>query len=336
MPYDLGDKLVIGVASSALFDLSESDAVFRLEGVDAYRRYQEENISNTLAPGVAFPFIKRLLALNHALVSHAPSGVVEVIVLSRNDPDTGLRVMRSLEAHGLDMTRAVFCEGKAPFDYMPAFSMSLFLSANEDDVRAAAQGGHPAGYVTRSESEDDSGDLLRIAFDFDGVLASDESERISHFGTLEAFHDHEAAHAAVPLQPGPLKSLLEAINRIQEVERKYQASEPSYEPRVRVSLVTARNAPSHERAVRSLKDWGVTVNDAFFLGGIDKAAVLGVLKPHIFFDDSPSNIASTAPVVPSVHVPFGVLNEQATDGEGLLPVAPSAQPETHHDGGSDG
>jgi 5'-nucleotidase len=118
MPYDLSKKLVIGVASSALFDLSESDAVFRLEGVDAYRRYQEENISNTLAPGVAFPFIKRLLALNLALVSHAPSGVVEVIVLSRNDPDTGLRVMRSLEAHGLDMTRAVFCEGKAPFDYM--------------------------------------------------------------------------------------------------------------------------------------------------------------------------------------------------------------------------
>jgi 5'-nucleotidase len=307
LPYDLAGRLVIGIASSALFDLSESEAVFRDEGEESYRRYQEEHLDDPFRSGVAFPFIRRLLSLND--LTGADDPLVEVIVLSRNDPDTGLRVMRSISHHTLSITRAIFTQGRSPYLFMPVLNMSLFLSANEDDVRNAIAQGHPAGQVLASAYTDDSSDELRIAFDFDGVLASDESEQVFQRHGLQEFQHHETANAVAPLNPGPLRDFLANINRIQKREEQKRQECESYSRRVRVSIVTARSAPAHERAVASLKAWGLTVNDAFFLGGIDKGAIMPVLRPHIFFDDQRTHLVSTAQSVPSVHVPFGSVNQ---------------------------
>jgi 5'-nucleotidase len=307
MPYDLAKRLVVGIASSALFELAESDAVFRHEGEDSYRQYQEKHLDDPLAPGVAFPFIQRLLSLNDLAAAEGP--LVEVIIMSRNDPDTGLRVMRSIQHHGLGITRAIFTQGQSPYIYMNALNMSLFLSANESDVRKAVTLGHPAGQVLESAYTDDGTNQLRIAFDFDGVLADDESERIFQEHGLTDFQSHEAASAVTPVNPGPLHEFLRNVNNIQKREEKRAREDGNYLRRVRVSIVTARNAPAHERAVASLKAWGVKVNDAFFLGGIDKGAIMHVLKPHIFFDDQKTHLLSTAKAVPSVHVPFGSANE---------------------------
>jgi 5'-nucleotidase len=305
--YDIAGRLVIGVASSALFALAGADAVFVRDGEDAYRRYQEEHLNEPLAPGVAFPFIQRLLSLND--LGPADDPLVEVIVLSRNDPDTGLRVLRSIAHHGLGISRAIFTQGRSPYRYMPALNMSLFLSANEQDVRMAVAQGRPAGQVLDSAYTDDDTDELRIAFDFDGVLADDESEQVMQERGLHDFHQHEIANVVTPLNPGPLRDFLVSINKIQQREAEHRLVDGGYAQRVRVSIVTARSAPAHERALASLKAWGVTVNDAFFLGGIDKGAVMKVLRPHIFFDDQKAHLRSTAQSVPSVHVPFGIVNE---------------------------
>ncbi|MEU3297501.1 5'-nucleotidase [Streptomyces longwoodensis] len=310
MAYELEKRLVIGVASSALFDLAEADVVFRDQGEEAYRAYQEQHLDDTLGTGVAFPFIRRLLSLND-LSPDDP--LVEVIVLSRNDPDTGLRVMRSIQSYGLPITRAIFMQGRSPYHFMPALNMSLFLSANETDVREAVALGLPAGRVLGPAAADESDDQdLRIAFDFDGVLADDASERVYQANGIEGFRSHETMNAATPHDPGPLRDFLANVNRLQQREEEQRVKDPDYKIRVHVSLVTARDAPAHERAVRSLKDWGVTVNDAFFLGGIDKSTIMGVLKPHIFFDDQVSHLSTTSRSTPSVHVPFGKLNEPDT------------------------
>ncbi|MDX2388497.1 MULTISPECIES: 5'-nucleotidase [unclassified Streptomyces] len=307
MKYDLSGRLVVGIASSALFDLTDCDAVFRERGEDAYRAYQEVHLKDVLAKGVAFPFVRRLLSLND--LAEPPDALVEVIILSRNDPDTGLRVMRSIEAHGLPISRALFRQGRSPHRFMPALNMSLFLSANGADVRDAVADGMPAGHVLETARVDDEDDPeLRIAFDFDGVLAGDASERIFQSGGLDAFRAHEVRNATTPHDPGPLREFLAGINRIQRREEDERRKNPGYQPRLRVSLVTARDAPAHERAVRSLKQWGLRVNDAFFLGGIDKAPVIGALDPHIFFDDQVSHLNGTAQATPSVHIPFGVVN----------------------------
>lgn len=307
MPYDLSTQLVIGVASSALFDLSASDEVFRTEGEEPYRLYQEQNIDTPLAPGVAFPFISRLLSLNDLSEAGEPP-LVEVIVLSKNDPDTGLRVMRSIEHHKLSISRAVFMQGRSPYKFMPAFNMALFLSADELDVVEAVRLGHPAGRVLDTSSVIDNSTDLRIAFDFDGVLADDSSERVMQESGLEAFHENEVSRVDEPHPDGLMVSLLSGINRIQRREEEKRKLDASYRIRVHVALVTARNAPSHERPLRSLKSWGVTVNDAFFLGGVEKSSVLEILKPHIFFDDQKAHLSSASKVVPSVHVPFGIIN----------------------------
>ncbi|MGQ4486038.1 5'-nucleotidase [Streptomyces sp. 372A] len=308
--YELTNRLVIGIASSALFDLSESDAVFREQGEESYRAYQAEHLDHTLRPGVAFPFIRRLLSLNDLREENDP--LVEVIVLSRNDPDTGLRVMRSIQAHSLPISRAVFMQGRSPYKFMPALNMSLFLSANAVDVHEAVSQGLPAGHVLGEPYDDDTSDHdLRISFDFDGVLATDDSEQVYQTGGIEGFRAHEVLNAAVPHDAGPLKEFLASINRIQQREEEERQKNANYRIRLHVSLVTARNAPAHERAVMSLKSWGVTVNDAFFLGGIDKGEIMKVLRPHIFFDDQASHLASTSRTTPSVHVPFGKINEQS-------------------------
>jgi 5'-nucleotidase len=310
LTYDLSNKLVIGVASSAVFDLSDSDQVFKQQGEEAYRRFQEKHLNDPLKPGIAFPFVSRLLSLNDLTGPDSP--LVEVILLSRNDPDTGLRVMKSIEHHKIAISRAIFTQGLSPYQYIPALNISLFLSANQLDVQSAIKAGYPAGHVLDSVFNDDESDIaLRIAFDFDGVLASGESEAVYQKDGLSGFVNHEVKNAVLPHSPGPLKNFLVGVSKIQSFEESHKKTHPDYLNRIRVSIVTARNAPAHERALYTLKSWGVMVNDAFFLGGIDKASVLSVLKPHIFFDDQVGHVNSAREVVPSVHVPFGEINERS-------------------------
>ena len=313
MPYPIESKLVIAVASSALFDLSDSDTVFRQQGEERYRAYQREHQDNVLKPGVAFPFIRRLLSLNSA---DDPDKPVEVILLSRNDPDTGLRVFNSIQSYGLAISRGAFVTGRAPYRYAAAFNASLFLSANEKDVREAMLAGHPAGLVLASTYEDDMSDQeLRVAFDFDGVLADDEAEIIYHeTGKLSAFHEAEQRKVLKAHNPGPLKELLFKIASLQKRERQRAIVDPEYESRVRIAIVTARNAPSHKRMVTTLREWGIQVDETFFLGGIEKRRVLEVFAPHIFFDDQRVHLDAASGLVPSVHVPFGIKNVEVAGG----------------------
>ncbi|TWU17269.1 5'-nucleotidase [Novipirellula galeiformis] len=313
MAYELENRLVVGVASSAVFDLSDSDEVFRRDGEENYRQYQEQHLNDPLGKGIAFSFVRRLLSLNDLSADPNNDPMVEVVLLSRNDPDTGLRVMKSISHYDLRMTRAIFMQGKSPIEYIKALNIALFLSANREDVKAAIAREHPAGQVLDSAVVDDDHDKeLRIAFDFDGVLADDESESVMQTKNLEEFHDHEVKNLTHPHNPGPLKEFLMRIAKIQSAEEAKRREQPDYVNRLRVSLVTARNAPSHERAINTLKKWGVMPNDAFFLGGIEKRRVLEVLKPHIFFDDQSGHLVKAATVAPSVHIPFGVTN-RATD-----------------------
>jgi 5'-nucleotidase len=345
-PYDLDNRLVVGVSSSALFDLSDSQRVFDEEGIDAYRAYQDEFRERPLRPGVAFDFVQRLLSLND-LSPSAQDPLVEVFVLSKNDPSTGLRVMSSVAHHDLPISRAIFTQGLAPYAYIPALNISLFLSGDERDVRTATTLGHPAGQVlgsaavgraapgpttervsgapvtlggprggthpipggaSRGSDHPDDGSL-RVAFDFDGVLADDSAERVYQSAGSEQFHQYESARKVTQHHAGPILPFLRALSTIQRREEERVAADPAYRPRVRVSIVTARSAPSHERAVNTLRSWGVTVNDAFFLGGAEKGRVLRVLRPHIFFDDQRGHLDPVAREVASVLVPYGVTNE---------------------------
>jgi 5'-nucleotidase len=312
MPYPIEKKLVIAVASSALFDLSDSDRIFRENGLEAYRAYQREHEQEVLNPGVAFPLVRRLLSLN-AGVSPA-DGPVEVILLSRNDPDTGLRVFNSIEAHGLPISRAAFVNGGNPFRYMNSFNASLFLSGNVEDVRAAVQQGLPAGRVFPTQFADSEEDMeLRIAFDFDGVIVDDSAETVFQEGGLKKFQESEVELAMKPLALGPLGRFFKEVARLQDFERQRRSSEPRYCPRLRTAIVTSRNAPAHRRVVTTLREWGIEVDEVLFLGGIDKARVLQEFKPHIFFDDQLQHIEGVAGVAPSAHVPFGIANRPSPE-----------------------
>lgn len=305
MAYPLEDKLVVAVASSALFNLNDSDRVFKEEGLEAYVAYQQKNINKKLRPGVAYPFIKRLLRINTLLPEEKP---VEVVLLSRNNIDTGLRVFRSISSHDLDITRAAFLSGRSPYPYINAYSASLFLSGNEEDVQEAMMQGCPAGFVLDSKIiDDDKSQELRIAFDFDGVIAGDESEEIYKKQGIEKYHEYEKKYANKPLNIGPLGKLLQKISKIQCSERAEMAKNPEYTPLLQTSIITARNAPAHERVITTLKYHGISVDEAFFMGGVDKSKILEVMKPHIFFDDQKLHL-NNLKNVPAVHIPFGIAN----------------------------
>jgi 5'-nucleotidase len=305
MAYPIEKKLVIAIASSALFDLSESDKIFREQGEDAYRKFQEEHLDVPLERGVAFPFIRRFLTLNKAFPEQEP---VEVVLLSRNSPETGMRVFRSIKKYGLDISRAAFFTGKSPYEYIPAFNASLFLSANTVDVNNAIKAGYPAGRVIETRiTDDDSDTVLRIAFDFDGVIADDAAEKVYKNKNLNEFLESENQLSLVPHNPGPLQDLFSKIGHFQLLETKRKEAEPNYQRLLKISIVTARNAPSHERMINTIKSWGVTVDEAFFLGGIEKKRILEILKPHIYFDDQAIHLEHIDKI-PLVHIPFGIAN----------------------------
>lgn len=310
MAFQIEHKLVIGVASSALFDLTASHQVYLDSGPDEYRKYQEQHLDTILGKGVAFPFIRRFLNINKCFPRQSP---VEVVLFSRNSPETGLRVMRSIAHYGLDISRAAFMTGKSPYPYLPAFNAALFLSAHEEDVRSAIAANYPAGLVLPSKISDDDDDIeLRVAFDFDGVLADDESETIfKRNNDVDEFHRHETARVAIPHQPGPLADMFQKLALMQRMEERVQKRDPSYRKILRIAIITARNAPSHERVVTTLKSWGVSADETFFLGGMSKARVLSVFKPHIFFDDQLTHLtAAPGGTIPMVHVPFGIANRR--------------------------
>jgi 5'-nucleotidase len=297
--------LTLAIASSALFDLAAADAVYRSEGREAYRAYQLAHETEVLAPGVAFPFVRRLLNLNRF---DPAQPLVEVVLLSRNDTDTGLRVSNSLVHHGLKISRMVFTSGRPPWPYIDVFEASLFLSANQDDVEEAIRAGYAAGTVLPSAVADDGGDELRIAFDFDGVLADDAGEQVYQSAGLAGFHANEHALAHQPLAPGPLKRLLAQLAAIQAIEAARRARDPAYLPLVRTIIVTARSAPADRRVVTTLRDWGIRVDESCFVGDLPKDRVLRKLRPHLFFDDKRGNADLAASAAPSVHVPFGAIN----------------------------
>jgi 5'-nucleotidase len=308
MAYSIDDKLIIAVASSALFDLKDSDAVFRQQGESAYRSYQREHEFDTLPTGVAFPFIRRLLSLNEVFPELKP---IEVILVSRNDPDTGQRVFNSIRSYDLDISRGAFLSGGSPHTYLESFHASLFLSGHKDDVVAAIEQGYAAGLVLASSVQDPSDDPeLRIAYDFDGVIADDSAETVfQESSSISEFHHSETLQEHTPHNPGPLRDFFVHISRLQKLERERKQEDPSYPRRIKTAIITARNAPSNRRVVTTLRSWDVTVDQTFFLGGIEKKRILQTFKPHIFFDDQLLHLEDSAQFIPSVHIPFGVINK---------------------------
>jgi 5'-nucleotidase len=231
-----------------------------------------------------------------------------VVLISRNDPDTGLRVRNSLDHHGLAITRAVFTGGRPPYHHIEVFEASLFLSANQTDVAEAIALGYPAGMVMPGQVDDDGEEELRLGFDFDGVLADDAGERFYKEQGLARFHANERDNASLALSPGPLQRLLTQVAAVQAAERARQALDPSHRPLIRTAIITARSAPADRRVIASLREWGVTVDEAFFIGDLPKDKVLRKFRPHLFFDDKPDNARLAAGSAPTVHVPFGITN----------------------------
>jgi len=297
MPYSVEGKLVVAISSRALFDFEEENRIFEAEGEPAYIALQFGRLNVPAREGVAFPLVKKLLAFNTPETQR-----VEVVVLSKNDPVSGLRVFRSAAQAGLRIERGVFTRGRNPYVYLEALKANLFLSANERDVIGALEAKFPAArvYPESTQAASRHADELRIAFDGDAVLFSDEAELVYQRDGLDAFTRHETARALQPLPPGPFKPLLEALHRLQ--------SEKNAPVKIRTALVTARSAPAHERAIRTLMEWNVAVDELMFLGGLDKGAFLKAFEPDFYFDDQRGHVDSARVYVAAGHVPFGVAN----------------------------
>ncbi len=296
----LNQKLVIAISSTALFDMRESHRVYMEEGVDAYAAYQRAHEDDVLAPGEAFPLAKKLLRINENLGGEPR---VEIVLLSRNSADSGLRVFNSIAHHQLAITRAAFSGGGSPYQYVAAFGCHLFLSTNGEDVRNALANGVAAATLLPSGIQRQSHDELRFAFDGDAVLFSDASERIFKEQGLSAFTENEKLAAHQPLDPGPFKNFLQALHGL-------QAEFGVEHCPIRTALVTARAAPAHERVVRTLREWNVRLDESLFLGGLDKGDFLKSFGADVFFDDQQSHCDNASPHVAAGHVPHGVANER--------------------------
>jgi len=298
MPATLEGQLVVAISSRALFDFEEENRLFEAADDRAYMQLQLQRLDAPARPGVAFSLVKKLLAFNAA----GQAQRVEVVIVSRNDPVSGMRVFRSAQHYGLPVQRGVFTRGQNPWRYLRPLAANLFLSANEADVRSALAAGVPAArvYPHSARASDAHPDEVRIAFDGDAVLFSDEAERVFRRDGLDAFQSHERDHSATPLAPGPFKPLIEALRRLQQA--------PVTAMRLRTALVTARSAPAHERAIRTLMDWQVEIDEAMFLGGLPKGEFLREFEPDFFFDDQTGHVDSAAAHVPAGHVAAGIAN----------------------------
>ena len=299
MPVSLAGQLVVAISSRALFDFEEENQVFEASDDRAYMQLQLQRLEHAAKPGVAFSLVNKLLAFNTPGKQR-----VEVVILSRNDPVSGMRVFRSAQHYGLPIQRGVFTRGESPWRYLRPLAANLFLSTNEPDVRSALGAGVPAArvYPQSARASDAHPDEVRIAFDGDAVLFSDEAERVFQRDGLDAFQSHERQQAATPLAAGPFKPLLEALQALQR--------EPGQNMRIRTALVTARSAPAHERAIRTLMEWHIEVDEAMFLGGLPKGEFLREFEPDFFFDDQTGHIENAAPHVPAGHVASGVSNSR--------------------------
>ena len=297
MPVSLDGQLVVAISSRALFDFEEENLVFEQSDDRAYMKLQLERLEEPAKPGVAFSLVKKLLAFNDATTQR-----VEVVILSRNDPVSGMRVFRSAQHYGLSIQRGSFTRGQSPWRYLKPLNANLFLSTHLSDVRAALDAGVPAAqvYPHSAHASEAHPHEVRIAFDGDAVLFSDEAERVFQSEGLSAFQAHERAKASQPLLAGPFKPLLAALHRLQ------QEGTPAM--RVRTALVTARSAPAHERAIRTLMQWNIEVDEAMFLGGLPKGEFLKEFEPDFFFDDQTGHIESAAQHVPAGHVASGISN----------------------------
>jgi len=296
---DSAEMMVIGISSRALFDLRESHELFAAKGLEAYAQYQVANEDTFLEPGVAFPLVKKLLALNDDEVEHPG---VEVILMSRNSADTGLRIFNTIEHYELKIERAVFTNGESPYKYMSAFGMDLLLSTNAQDVRKALEKGFAAATILPGSAASRESGQLRIAFDGDAVIFSDEAERVYQKHGLDVFADSEREAAKRPLSGGPFRSVLEALHKI-------QSAYPITDNPIRIALVTARSAPAHKRVVLTLRKWGIRIDEALFLGGHSKGEFLKAFGADIFFDDQQVHIESASAHVATAHVPNGITNE---------------------------
>ena len=295
MPYDLTNPLVIGISSRALFDLEEENRIFEEQGLDAYEEYQVCHEKDILRKGAAFALAEAFLSLN----SLQEERLVEVIVMSRNSPNTSLRIFNYIEHYGQDITRAALSGGGAIAPYLHAFRTDLFLSAHQPDVQQAINSGVAAGTIlTGIVPELAASGQIRIAFDGDAVLFSSDSERIYQSKGLEAFTRYERKKADIPMDEGPFAKFLQTIAHIQS---KFSDRETSP---IRTALVTARSAPAHERAIKTLRQGGGRVDEAFFLGGVSKQQVLSAFGAHIFFDDQAAHAVPASQFVPSAVVPY--------------------------------
>jgi 5'-nucleotidase len=292
------NKLVLAISSRALFDLRDSHQIYMAEGVAAYRQYQIDHEDELLEQGDAFQLVQKLLSLNDSL----SQARVEVVLVSRNSADTGLRVFNSIQHYGLDISRAAFVGGRSPFPYLAAFGSHLFLSTHAEDVRSALDAGFAAATILSGGARRAASEELRIAFDGDAVLFSDESERVYQSGGLAAFQASEREAARRPLSGGPFKPFLEALNLLQ---REF----PEETCPIRTALVTARSAPAHERVIRTLREWDIRLDESLFLGGLEKSAFLEAFAADVFFDDQPGHCEKARDVVATGHVPHGISNE---------------------------
>lgn len=313
MPASLSDHLVIGISSRALFDLSVENAIYEREGLAAYRNHQRGCEDDLLKPGPGFPLVKALLSLNQLLPGKRK---VEVVVMSRNTAETSLRISNSIEHYGLDITRFALVGGASLVPYLHAFNVGLLLSKHQDDVQEAVDGGTAAALLYDLPPDPlESIERIRIAFDGDAVLFSDDSERIYQEQGLKAFLAHEKENARNPLAEGPFAKLLKTLSDL-------QAQSPLEKSPIRLALVTARDAPSHERVIRTLQLWNVSIDEAFFLGGLPKAEILKAFRPHIFFDDQHVHCDPAARVVPTGRVPYRRRRGQSGETPGVANPRP--------------
>lgn len=298
MSNETKNRLVIAISSRALFNLDESHQVYQEEGLQAYSQYQVDREDEPLEPGEAFPVVQKLLRMNEALGENSE---VEVVLLSRNTADTGLRVFNSIQHHNLTISRAAFCGGESPWRYINAFGCQLFLSNEADDVRHALDHGVAAATLVSNKGAAMDTDTLRFAFDGDAVIFSDEAEQVYKSEGLAAFTASEQAAAHQPLSGGPFKAFLGALHRLQQAF-------PATESPIRTALVTARSAPAHERVIRTLRAWDIRIDESIFLGGMDKTEFLMAYQADVFFDDQQLHCASASPHIATGHVPHGVAN----------------------------